>query len=225
GAVLPVGALRLAANAGESFRVPTLIDLYYPGFSNPNLQPERSRNLDVTLQAPNLLGGLSLAWFGRAANDLIVYDQNFVPQNAQHASIQGITATAHSRPLHGIVASLALTDLYQAIDTSPGAGDARLKFQPTVQATLGLERPFIGGGPAFGIRAQIVGPHIDFYSAPGGGSPAIDAYATIDAYLRLQLAHQAVLTLRARNIGNEFYAPIYGYPAPGRTYSLELSTR
>ena len=225
GTVVPLGRLRVAANLGEAFRVPTLIDLYYPGYSNPNLQPEKSRNADLTVEAPAFLGGASIGWFGREASNLIALDQNFVPQNTQRASIHGLTATLATRPLDGMVATLGVTDLYRALDASPGAGDARLRFEPTVQATLGVERPFAGGNTAFGMRAQIVGPHVDYYTAADGSTPAIDGYSTVDAYVRMRLAGGAVLTLRARNLGNAAYAPIYGYPAPGRTYSLDIATR
>ena len=225
GALLPIGTLRLAANVDESFRVPTLIDLYYPGYSNPNLHREHSRNADFTLEAPQMLGGASLGWFGRHADDLIQLDQNFVPQNIQHAEIDGLTATLRTKPFNAFVAKLDVTDLYRALDTTPGADAARLRFEPVLQVALGLERPFVGNAPAFGIRAQIVGPHVDYFTASNGMATPIDAYATVDAYLRMHLAHDALLTLRARNLGNEGYETIYGYPAAGRTYELEISTR
>ncbi|TAM61244.1 TonB-dependent receptor [bacterium] len=225
GALMPVGSLRLAANLGESFRVPTLIDLYYPGFSNPALRPEHSRNADVTLEAPQLLGGASLGWFGRHANDLIQLDQNFVPQNVQHAEIDGLTASVRTKPFNAFVVRLDATDLYRALDTSPGAAAARLRFEPVLQVSLGIERPFVGNAPAFGIRAQIVGPHIDYFTTSTGMAPPIDSYTTVDAYLRMHLTRDALLTLRARNLGNDGYATVYGYPAARRTYELEISTR
>ena len=55
--------LALRANASTAFRAPTAVDLYYPGFSNPNLHPERTKNFDLTLDAHDVLGGASLGWF------------------------------------------------------------------------------------------------------------------------------------------------------------------
>jgi outer membrane receptor protein involved in Fe transport len=43
--------------------------------------------------------------------------------------------------------------------------------------------------------------------------------------LRYKLQRSAILTFRARNLGDERYAAVAGYPAPGRTFWLELSTR
>ena len=50
GGQIRLGSFRLAANYADTFRVPTIDDLYYPGFSNPLLQPERSHNLDATAE-------------------------------------------------------------------------------------------------------------------------------------------------------------------------------
>src|SRR5207249_6133363 len=40
---------RVTASAGSAFRVPTFNDLYFPGFSNPDLRPETSRNVEAGL--------------------------------------------------------------------------------------------------------------------------------------------------------------------------------
>ena len=40
---------RVTASAGTAFKIPTFNDLYYPGFSNPYLLPEKSRNIEAAL--------------------------------------------------------------------------------------------------------------------------------------------------------------------------------
>lgn len=35
---------------GTAFRAPTFTDLYYPGASNPDLKPEESDNIEVTVE-------------------------------------------------------------------------------------------------------------------------------------------------------------------------------
>jgi len=220
GALFELGTLRLAGNIGESFRVPSLIDLYYPGFSNPNLVPEKARNEDVTLSFPKVAGGVSLGWFGREGTNFIVLDQNYVPQNAQRATLAGFVMTAASPPLHGLVADLSLTNLYQALDLASGA---RLPRDPNLQATLGLTHPFGPGAVAYGIRARIVGSDGGLTFGP---SPDVyDAYTSVDAYLRVRLQKAAILTFRARNLADAQFAPVAGYPAPGRSFALELATR
>jgi vitamin B12 transporter len=220
GFALPLGAqLRLAVNAGTAFRVPTIIDRYYPGYANPNLKPERSKDGDVTLQDDALLGGATLGFFLRDASNLIQLDSDFVPQNVARASLRGFIGTVRTRPYHGLVSTLSITDTYRAQNLSPGVAATRLLFTPVVVAKLGLEHPFGDGLWAAGAQADVYGPHSESDGYDAGG------WTTADVYVRRRLSANAVLSVRARNIGNERYEPVLGYPAPGRTIEFALSTR
>jgi vitamin B12 transporter len=217
---IPLAAgTRLVVNAGTAFRVPTIVDRYYPGYANPNLRPERSKDADVTLQSSAFLGGATLGFFMRDASNLIQLDSSYVPQNVARASLRGLFGTLRIRPYHGFVTTLSITDTYRAQNVSPGAAATRLLFSPVFVSKLGLERAFAGGGYSLGAQANIFGPHEE----SSGFNP--DGQTTVDVYLRGRLSRDAFLSLRARNIGNERYAPVLGYPAPGRTFELELSTR
>jgi len=222
GGVADVGQLRIAGNVTESFRVPTLVDLYYPGYSNPNLVPERARNSDVTMALPHLGGGVSLGWFGRAGSNFIVLDQNYVPQNVDRASVAGFMLTAATPPFDGMVVKASVTDVYRALDLNAGT---RLPRNPVMQGTFGLDHPFGASNLAYGIQAAIVGGTYSPTDTPFGFPPGYDAYSTVDAYLRVKLQPNAILTARVRNLGNDLYAPVAGYPAIGRTFAVELSTR
>jgi vitamin B12 transporter len=222
---LNAGPARITANVGESFRVPTLIDLFFPGFSNPNLLPERLSNYDATLAFPHFGGGVSLGYFGRDGANLIVLDPTtFVPFNASRVSVNGLQFTIATQPYNHLRVTANLTDLYRAQDTSTGL---RLPSTPPIVATLGIERPFDAGRLAFGAHVHVVGSTSDVPNF-GGGPPfadPFDGYTTADAYVRYQVSKYAILSARTSNFTNERYAPIFGYPAPGRTYEIELATR
>ncbi len=211
--------LRLVVNAGSAFRVPTIVDRYYPGYANPNLKPERSKDGDVTLQSSAFMGGATLGFFLRDSSDLIQLDSNFIPQNVARASLRGFYGTLRTRPYHGFVTTLSVTDTYRAENLSPGASETRLFFTPIVVSKLGLERAFGSGALRLGAQANIFGPHLE----STGNNP--DGQTTVDVFVRGRLSRYAVLSVRAANIGNERYEPILGYPAPGRTLEFELSTR
>lgn len=224
GARAQLGAARIAANVSESFRVPTLVDLYYPGFSNPNLLPEKLSNYDATITLP-IAGALSLGYFGRDGANLIVLDPvTFVPYNASRVAVNGLQFTVAAPPLAGVRISASLTDLYRALDTSTGL---RLPGTPPITATLAFERPFDGGPLAFGARLRVVGSSPDVPNLTGGPPLAdpYDGYATADAYVRYRAAKYAILSARVSNFTDARYAPIFGYPMPGRTVTVELSTR
>lgn len=219
GFIVPLGGLRLVANGGGSFRVPTIVDRFFPGFSNPNLVPERSSDGDLTLRDDNILGGVSLGWFMREVSNLIALDPTFTPQNVAHASIRGFQGTVRTRAYNGVLANLSVTDTYRALNLSPGAAATRLGFAPVMTATLGAEHPIGSGRFGFGVQANIFGPHIE------GTVVNNDGQTTADAYVRERLSRDAVLSLRVRNLGYERYMPFLGYPATGRTFELELATR
>ena len=77
------GALTLGASTG--FKAPTFNDLYYPGFSNPDLAPETARNVEAGLRYAAALGGRRASRRRpspgtTACSDLIVFqcDADFV---------------------------------------------------------------------------------------------------------------------------------------------------
>jgi outer membrane receptor protein involved in Fe transport len=162
---------------------------------------------------------VALGWFGRNGSNLIVLDPvSFIPFNASRVSVNGFQLVVTTQPYHHVRANASVTDLYRALDTSTGA---RLPATPPIVATLGLERPFDGGALAGGVRLRVVGP-----TPNDGPQPFLyDQYTYTEAYVRYRFAPTAILTLRARNLGDARYMPIYGYPAPGRTFEIELATR
>ena len=222
GAIVRVSpAIGIRANVGTAFRAPTADDLYYPGFSNPALKDERTHVADITLQDPLLLGGATLGWFGISGSNLIVLDGNFVPQNVSHASIAGLTFTLRTLPFHGLYSALNVTNLYRAQDLG---ADAKLDIY------AGKRLP--GRGPIFASNLELgyrSSTH-DVISSAGivlrtrGARGTEKAYTSADAFVRIRAGANAMLTLRAYNAGNERYSEIGGYPMPGRSFVLELSS-
>ena len=218
GTSFQLGSAKLSANYAGTFRVPTIDELYFPGFSNPSLVPERSKNLDATFSLPLGAGGASLSWFDRQAVNLIALNANFVPENVARASLAGFVFSGRTAPFGGMVATLNVTDMYRALNLTSGQSAVRLDFQPVLSTVLGLERGFSRGAFAFGIDAQVQSPHNESGILRGGQT-------TVDAYARGRFAQNLIGSIRVYNLGDERYAPILGYPAPGRTIEFELSTR
>lgn len=216
--------LSLKANAATAFRAPNADDLYYPGFSNPNLQDERARVGDVTLVDASLLGGASLGWFGTSGRNLIVLDSNFVPQNVGHASIAGLTLAVRTLPLHGYYAAIDFTDLYRAQNLDTGT---RIAYRgPVLQSNL--ELGYLGSPSAFFESAAITVHSAGARASVDTARPLFDqaaAYTDIGAFVRMRLDRNAFLSLRGDNLGNERYGEFAGYPMPGRSFVVELSTR
>lgn len=225
GGVIRTGKVRFAGDIGETFRVPTLQDLYYPGASNPNLRPEKSSNADATIAFDTATASYSVGYFGRSGSNFIVFDPvAFVPVNARRAQTAGLVFTATSRALAGVVVEANYTDLYRALDLTTGA---RLPRNPVGQASISLRHAMTARDRVgFELRYGIVGSDgDDAANRTGPAAGTFDAYDSLDANLHVRIARDAVLTLRGTNLGDTRAAPIFGYPAPGRRFAVELSTR
>ena len=88
---------RLTATWGTAFHAPTFNDLYYPTpagsppFSNPNLDPETSRSIELGLDAHWDSVRWSLHAFQTDVHDLITYlPPNYTPINLDQARIRGL---------------------------------------------------------------------------------------------------------------------------------------
>lgn len=229
GAIVPFSReLEVKLNAATAFRAPTAEELYYPGFSNPNLAPERTRVGDATLVAPRLWGGVSFGWFVTSGSNLIVSPPPlFVPENVGHASIEGLSFTASTPRATGLGADLQVVNLYRAqnLDT-----DARLSGRgPVFAVTLGLKfvPPPSSRFDGFRIVATTQG-------AQESADPFLSAayavyqpatFTDVDASIGYRIAPQIVVALRGYNLGNDRYALYAGFPMPGRAFALEVRGR
>ena len=229
GAILALAAaLSVKLNAATAFRAPTAEELYYPGFSNPNLQPERTRVGDATLVAPSLWGGVSFGWFTTNGSNLIVSPPPaFVPENVGHASIAGLLFSAATPSVRGFVANLDVTNLYRAQDLDTGS---RIPGRGAVFAVgLGLKYVPAPGSrfDGFKIVAHTQGPQesADPFLSPAYAVYQPATFTDVDGYIGYRIAPQIVLGLRGYNLGNDRYALYAGYPMPGRAFALEVRSR
>jgi len=79
------------------FRVPTLNDLFYPFYGNPNLKPEESKSFEVGIAKSFFQKKLQLAlsYFSTDYTNLIEADPlTFTAVNIASASVKGVEATA-----------------------------------------------------------------------------------------------------------------------------------
>ncbi len=89
-------AWRVTASYGTAFKAPTFNDLFFPDFfgfptSNPDLKPEKSRNIETSLRYAQGDSAASLTVYENKIRNLILLDENFIPANISEARIQGLT--------------------------------------------------------------------------------------------------------------------------------------
>ena len=93
--------LRATASFGTAFKAPTFNDLYFPGFSNPDLKPETARNAEFALRYSGDALSAGLVAYRNRVRDLIVFlcdaEFNCAPQNIANATLEGVTAELGGR--------------------------------------------------------------------------------------------------------------------------------
>ncbi len=230
-------AWRLRATYGEAFRAPSLADLYYPGFSNPDLQPESSQSYEVAVEGGRGAWRTTLALFENDLNNLIEFDfATFVPQNLGRARARGIEGSlAFRRAL--VDARLAATWLdAENLDTGgpllrrPEESASLVVFvrprdwtggpllrRPDTSASLVLfVRP---GAWTVGGMLRYVGDRTDF------GDVALAAYSTLDLSLAWHPGARWEPFVRVENVFDESYQEAAGYPAPGVGFRAGIGLR
>jgi vitamin B12 transporter len=89
---------RVTTSYGTAFKAPSLNDLYFPFFGNPQLKPEKSRNMEASLRYEDTQRTFSVTAYENKIRDLIAVDLLlFQPFNVNDARIQGVTLAGSQR--------------------------------------------------------------------------------------------------------------------------------
>jgi vitamin B12 transporter len=160
-------ATRLRATYAEGFKAPTLNELFFPGFGNPDLDPETSS--EVTVGADQALPGdwgtVAASWFHRDVDDLIegVPQESglFLAENVGEATIEGVEATLDVALGSGVFAGGEYTFL--DVDASTAGRVRRPKHSGGLHASAARDELWWPGDSLIGdARLLLVGSRLDF---------------------------------------------------------------
>ena len=210
---------RLRGSAGTGFRAPTFNDLFFPGFGNPDLQPEDSLSWDVGVDQK--------LWNNRIRLGLTYFQNNFKnliaccipiptapfggPFNVGRARSAGIEFTGEVDLLPNLVASLN----YTYTDSENLATDRPLPREPRHRWNIGLTWEPI---PKLSLFTQVhvvteqFEPIGEVYNR---GYTRVDIGGTWRILERMGWLQKLELTARIQNLLNEGYAEVRGFPALG----------
>jgi vitamin B12 transporter len=209
-AITPVYTARLSY--GNAFRLPTFDDLYYPGFSNPNLQPERSDTIEAALDAAASFGNFSAAVYDTRVHDLISYNAaTFVPVNIGRAHIQGIDLSYKGTLGKSTPVSLAVGILNPQDVTD----QTWLNRRPRQTVSLSVDHNW----DELHLHALSTGVSVLY-----GGSTFDDqlnttylpSYTTVGLRASYAINTHLALSASVSNIFNRQYVTAYGYNTLGR---------
>jgi vitamin B12 transporter len=217
GAVLTLReGTRLRASYGEAFRAPSLGELYYPFFGNPDLEPETVESYELGLE--HEAGGwrFGLTGFENRQRNLIDFDPvTFVSINIGRARSRGVEGEVGLS--HGIFAAHASATYLEAEDLDTGLP---LQRRPEESASLLLTaRP---GDWTFNLEGRYVGERPQLDEATFGVRDA-PSYVRVDLAARWRALPWLSPYARVENVADEEYEEVLRYPSPGRTFVVGVA--
>ncbi|MGL4230845.1 MAG: TonB-dependent receptor domain-containing protein, partial [Casimicrobium sp.] len=207
---------RMLANAGTSFKAPTFNDLFFPGFSNPNLAPEKGKNIELALAWSRGASNAKVLVYENRVRDLIqfVCDANFncAPQNVAKAVLRGATLSAASR-----IASWNVEGSLDLADPKDANTDKRLPRRAKVHGALKLS------GDVFGVTTgvEVIASGDRFDNA--SNTRRLAGYGVVNVFARYEVMRNVAIGLRIDNALDRDYQQAYGYSTGGRRGWITLN--
>jgi vitamin B12 transporter len=211
-------AMRVRGAYGTAFHAPSFNDLYFPGFGNPDVKPERSRNREVGVDYQAGGQRFTATYFDNRITDLIVFFFNpetsvFGPENLSKARIRGTELSYTARFFEAqLRAKLTLQD--------PEVRPTGLQLQRRARrhGSLMAMRAF---GP-WRVGAEVVASGERFDSATESPASRLAGYALFNLTLARSLTPEWSVDLRWNNVADKEYELIQGYNVPGSNVLLSL---
>ncbi len=189
---------RASASYGTAFKAPTFNDLYYPGFSNPDVRPETARNAELALRYSGNGVNAGMVAYRNRVRDLIVFecdaDFNCAPQNIADATLEGVTVELGAR--FGEIGVKGSVDLQRP---TTAASELLLPRRARRHAALSVMRD--AGALHFG--AELVASTARFDDA--GNTRRMGGYALLNLTAEYQFGRQWILLARIDNALDKRY--------------------
>lgn len=211
---------RMNVNYGTGFRAPTFNDLYYPGYGNPSVQPEKSKNTEMGLhyEKPDLEG--HIVAFSNSISNLIQVSNANCPvgtgvfgcaSNVSSAKITGLAISGMSQ-----ISRFNLKGSFTQQNPVNESTNSTLIKQAKQYGNLAAEymqRKFTGG-----VGLTFSGRRDDYL----GGNTGMGGYTIYNVYANYQLENDWSLFARWNNVFNKDYQLSYGYNTPGSNVFVGL---
>ena len=225
---LPAG-VTLQANVGQSYRIPSFLELYIPTgttLANPDLRPERGVSVDAGAGIAGATGMLRVAGFAAQYENLIVYEYQppvpTRPQNASAVRAAGLEAEGRLTPvrwleLGGSYGLLFTEDIRDIEPYYLKEVPFRPRHRGTVRLVVGPER----------IRAHVTVRAQSLMYLNRSNTQSIPARALVDTGLDVLAMRrpEVLLSVTATNVGNVQTQDLDAYPLPGRAFFATLTVR
>ena len=207
-------AWRITAGYSTGFKAPSFNDLYYPGFSNPDLVPETSRNGEVGAYWSAAQG--AARWEVRAigyhnqVSELIVFacdaEFNCLPRNVDRATLEGVTL--------GLDLTWSDTRVTASLDLQNPTDDATGHLLPRRARTHGAVQVLQQAGPVQ-LGLELVASSLRYDDA--ADTVKMGGYGIVNLTVEWPFAKGLSLLLRGGNVLDKNYQLAADYSTGGAT--------
>ena len=205
---------RANINYGTGFRAPTFNDLYYPGYGNPAILPEKSKNTEVGLHYEKAQLESHLVIFSNSISNLIQASNSLscpvgtgafgCASNVSSAKITGASLSGLAQ-----LSSLNLKASYTQQNPVNEGSNSTLVKQAKQYGNIAGE--YIYSKVTTGVGATFSGRRNDYL----GDATGMGAYTLYNLYANYELEKDLSLFVRWNNVFNKNYQLSYGYNTPG----------
>jgi len=211
--------MRAYASVGSAFKAPSFNELYYPGFSNPNLSPERALTTELGLKQRRAWGRWSLSAYRSEVDELIAFDvATFLPQNVSQALLTGVEGALEWQG--GPWRFSQTVGWLSAEDRSSGFDRGRaLPRRPAWSGRSAIA--WSGSSFDAGASVQFASRRYDDLA----NTRELGGYATVDLTGAWRLSSATEVQVRLANAFDRRYETATLYPALGREFFVTLRYR
>lgn len=207
-------AWRLGGAVGRSFVAPNFNQLYYPGFGNPDLLPERGRNAEASLRwRPADAHQLTLTAYRQRVRDYITAANT----NAKNARLDGVTLAYEGR-----LDAWQLGASYDHLNARKDGSDATLPRRAKNAFKMSVDRDAGAWSAGASLVAQSRRGDSAFDANFNTVPVSMPGYALLDLRADWRFLPDWTLQARLNNAGDRAYETAYGYNQPGRELFVAL---
>lgn len=193
-ALRPLDGVRIGASYATGFRAPTFNDLYYPGYNNPDLKPESSKNTEVFVEYNKGNQISRLTGYHADVEDLIGGNTN-----TGEAKIKGVSLTSDWR-IDSFLFGLGY-DYLDAKDKTANSANYNndLVYRPKNSGLI-----YIGyQQPTFDLRLEA--KHTDDRFSDVANQTKLDSYTLVNLSGSVYITPNLRANLRVDNLTDEDY--------------------
>ncbi len=207
-------AWQLGASYGSSQNLPSFNQLYFPGFGNPTLLPEKGKQGELSLRWTAGEHSLRAAWFDYRY-------RGFISSGPQPVNLPRVAIDGASFSYEGRWRQFDLQAAYDHIDprnATQGSANFGRQLPRRARQALRLGADWQAGAWTAGASVQAFSHRFDNVD----NSARLGGYGVLDLRTEWAWTPATRLGVRLNNVADKTYSTVLGYDQPGREVFVTL---